>query len=577
MEELYKLVINRYHVLEFENFSDIEEFKKIEQNFLRELPIDEVPINLEGVLIDASKNKNIPINHWKIIKGVELRTEENFKKQYGNICSSVWLIRNTILVTKNEDKISLKIFTYNRTREKGKVFFRVKTRVDYFTYNKKTNSFYSGWLSDYHKKTKIKKSIRKNTFYLNPLQGIYIKIKDVLLSSDILNKKEIIDIIFNTFYNEIDGSNKYSNLPVNQRFYGVFFDKVNIKKPNNWNLFYSTHPFINMKIVKKNNMNLIDSYMDVNGLNGDKIKKVLHLINKSPELSLFKWCNNFFGKDFILGQSVEFITKLLTSDFGYIHINDNEIGLSKKEKHNIFSILNLVLLKYINRQTFFDHLDFRIKIAKYEEIKWKSNTYETFRDEHLEFTDRYDFYTKGEYHRIYSNDFIELVEDKILDNYYPVLLKTSNDYNMESFYQSNCVKSYVSRPSSIIISLRVGNNESKERATLEYKVNKRNDQIFLTREQSLGRYNSNLNEDWEKPLKILDTRISELVLNDIFKPYTCNFKIGYEVKTTKTIFVKNLNLHEYHPYGYVLDWEDENFNMYDGSPVGLENPIAAIN
>ena len=86
------------------------------------------------------------------------------------------------------------------------------------------------------------------------------------------------------------------------------------------------------------------------------------------------------------------------------------------------------------------------------------------------------------------------------------LLTSSKDYNHESNIQSNCVKTYIGRASSLIISLTKIENNSDERATVEYELKKdiNKDVVVFNRKQYLGKYNSRLSEEWDDVLFKLD-------------------------------------------------------------------------
>ena len=56
---------------------------------------------------------------------------------------------------------------------------------------------------------------------------------------------------------------------------------------------------------------------------------------------------------------------------------------------------------------------------------------------------------------------------------------SSEKYNQESALQSNCVKTYIGKVGSIIISLRDGSNDSNTRATIEYKLTIENKKIKI--------------------------------------------------------------------------------------------------
>jgi hypothetical protein len=114
----------------------------------------------------------------------------------------------------------------------------------------------------------------------------------------------------------------------------------------------------------------------------------------------------------------------------------------------------------------------------------------------------------------YRTYFIDKIQTKI-GEYQPVLLTNSDEYNEESSVQSNCVKTYVTRPSSLIISLRKG--YYGDRATIEYSLTKVNDNIEVGRVQSLGRFNGKLGEEWDDILFKLDEVILSSVKDERFE------------------------------------------------------------
>jgi hypothetical protein len=97
-----------------------------------------------------------------------------------------------------------------------------------------------------------------------------------------------------------------------------------------------------------------------------------------------------------------------------------------------------------------------------------------------------------------------------------VLLDTSSNYNEESNHQSNCVKGYIGKPSSIIISLRVGESQD-ERATIEYALTKKGDTVYAERVQSLGKFNQKLDAHWTTVLLKLDEVVLSCVRDKRFE------------------------------------------------------------
>lgn len=129
--------------------------------------------------------------------------------------------------------------------------------------------------------------------------------------------------------------------------------------------------------------------------------------------------------------------------------------------------------KLINYNTLNDHFTFYRYIKLFEPIKWLSKTHDEFVQEHYEWSETYNHYNNGDFTRIYNPIFIEKVNEVILTKdgpYFPEVLLTSKRYNNESLFQSNCVKTYVKRIKSLLISLRRGEGETEERASIEYGI-----------------------------------------------------------------------------------------------------------
>jgi hypothetical protein len=97
----------------------------------------------------------------------------------------------------------------------------------------------------------------------------------------------------------------------------------------------------------------------------------------------------------------------------------------------------------------------------------------------------------------------------------PVLLMNSSSYNEESLTQSNCVKTYIGKPGSLIVSLR--KDFYGDRATVEYKFVKHGEYVIPLRVQSLGKFNNKLGEEWNEVLLKLDKVILSCVKDKKFE------------------------------------------------------------
>lgn len=551
MEDLYKFVNQKHYVSFHFDTCDVKPPKQVPNDIDDIFSIDPTPY--------------IPYNgEWKVEKVSE--SEEDYKKNYGNPLCYVRHYRNTIVVSKKENKISLKLFTYERFRNVGKPYFKVATSCKYFTYNYVNNAMYYGYINNYHKKRKFTKRVKRVTTDFNPISQIRANLMSFFhQSSDtnlLLKKTDVVNTTINTFINSIPGIENYNHIShIDNRFYKLVLDKNNVKLPNNWESLIFTWPQPKKKDYIKNKFKYVDALMSVNKLKGDKIRRVLHNITTFNPQSLHVVIG-MFGHEFVLSQSDETITSIMKHAMNNSSYVIKDIIQNKKEFNNCFEIFKLVIQQNIHEYTFSDHLRLYSNLKRFEPVKWESKDYDSFQKEHFEWSERNGFYTKGDFTRIYTDSFVEEIEKsfKVNDDlYYPVVLKTSNEYNKESFVQNNCVKGYVNRAESFIISLRKGDSlESKDRATIEYRINKQDDKIKFKRVQTLGRFNKRLTDDWVEPIKKLDDKISKLLNKNMFSLPELIIKLGNKVIKTKSHFVdKNYfdNSHEY------LDWEDNISNI----------------
>jgi hypothetical protein len=331
------------------------------------------------------------------------------------------------------------------------------------------------------------------------------------------------------------------------------------------------YPQPKTKDYKKNGTKYLDSIMVLNELNGDKIKRVLHkLKNFNP--NLFKTAVNFFGKDYILGQSDETLIDIFESTCDNEFYVDFSMITSKKERNNIFEIFKLVAKGEVDVHTYIDHFRFIRNIRRFEHVKWNSTTYDDFREEHLNLTELNQYYTKGTFTRIYGDRFIDYISNGIKykdETYYPEILKTSKDYNLESFVQSNCVKGYVQRASALIVSLRKGDKESKERLTVEYRISKGHS-MQIDRVQTRGRFNQDPGLDWSFALEVLDERMNSSLVYNLFELPKIVCKVGNKEFISNSIFedpirntIRPTNIYNLLKSSQDLIWEDKNITNID--------------
>lgn len=429
--------------------------------------------------------------------------EGTFVQNFANPLYDITRNHCFLIVEETEKNVSLKFFHGTKHRKVGTTYFRISKNLDFLTVNKLTGDIYSGHIYDYQKKRKFKKILRKNFFLKEPLTSLTSKIKNYINNASPLETHKITEAT-ELFLSRFCEPNEY--ISREHRLLKFYLDKKNFKYPNNFWIFVS-QMFGEQyrKTLKKNNKRLIDTIMEINDLKGKKLKKYLHEVN-NLNISLYKTAVNLFGEDW-LNQDDDFIKVILNSNATLNVRHDLSIYMSNEELKRVYRCFkNIIINNETNTYTFNDHISMYCSLRDYgETIKWMSvfSDFKEFMNEHLDWTEKLEHYRKGSYTRIYPQDMIETIETQIGD-YHPFLLKTTLDYNGESLFQSNCVKGYIGRPGSFIVSLRKYENGDEVRATLEYRIIKNDDKFEVFRVQSLGRFNSHLEDEWTEVLLKLD-------------------------------------------------------------------------
>ena len=492
---------------------------------------DFIYVNTEDVFGELV-NLNQPTKKHPLFVVEKVTTdEESYIENYNNLMCDVTKSYVMVIIEKTEDKVSIKVFRGSRNRRAGNVWFKVSRNVDYITVNKKTGDVYHGYLHDYQKKRKCAKKIRRNFFFAEPINTIKNIIQNALSDYGV-NTYEIAIRAVSTFMLEVDERDGFENLDFNKRLFRFYLNKRQVKYPNNFYVYAQilVGPEIR-KILKKNDNKLVESYMIREGLSGKKLKKALHNC-ETLNIELYKHTRKIFGDDW-LNQDEDVISKLLNSKVQCQVIpTEFKTVISPEELKRVYSMFKRVFIyDDLDSYTFYDHIRMYTELRLYGEadLRWYSeNSKEEFREEHLDWTEKIQFYKQGNYTRTYPEYFKKVIEKEI-GGYVPVLLMDSNSYNEESYIQSNCVKTYIGKPSSFIVSLRKG--LFGDRATLEYKLSKNGEYIIPIRVQSLGKFNSKLGEEWNEVLFKLD----EVILSSIKDKRFETVKIIKECKNGVTL------------------------------------------
>ena len=478
--------------------------------------------------------------------------KEEFEKNYGNPLCDVTVFRSTFVVEENEDKICLKVFYCGKHRKAGEVFFRKSTKLNYITFNKKTNIFTVGKNTEYHKKRGKGKGsvVRRNSFPVSLTTDVYHSFMNGLDDTKTYNL-EITEGI-NLFLSKIGAEKVLNYIGLPMSLFGCLLDKQGVKKPDNWRGYYNVYPKPTKKDYKKYGFKMVDAYMKLNDVSSEKIKKVLHKV-QNPCFKSIKMLMDIFGRDFILQRPEEelcivFNTKSDESPFE--PVNNYFENFGKRDMSNCYQIYLLSKTDHnLSTHTFYDHVRFFDIISKNEPVKWMSKTLKEFNAEHTIWSDKVDFYTTGRYSRQYSNEFVERVSKPIITSdrtvFNLLVLQSSEEYINESVHQSNCVRTYQNRPSSLIISLR---KEDGERASIEYRPSigmNETQPVIFKRVQTLGRFNGQLDDTWDNAISILDNRLKRIT-NKVWGNPVAEFVTGGGRKEYNFIFDKNGQLNWEH-------------------------------
>lgn len=511
-----------------------KEFKKFDNIQFRDFnTIDNLLISPEDFDFKF-KFKSLRANH----------DEDFFIENYGNPLCTVRKSYFSFIVEQNGPKVSMKYFVGLRERKVGEVFFRVKKSMRFVTVNLDNGDVYSGDLLNFNKKRKCSKSLRKNYFLNDPINNLRSFVKNNLASFEVDGNK-IFEEGLLVFMRNIDPNNLSSYLSPTKRLIKFYLDKKNIKYPNNFSIYFNKWISDGFrKNLRKNQNKVVDTVMKEFGFQGTIIRKALHNC-KNHHLESLKSATEFFQD--LIHSDYDLILDILNMTEIYSNFPKREL-FSKAELKRIYKLFKeSIQEETISSYTFTDHFRMYEQLKNYgESIKWMSdNDRVKFQDEHLEWTNKLEYFKRGIYKRVYSSKIKNSLKPfKIKDvEYFPILLEETPDYSEETNHQSNCVKTYIGRPSSIIISLRKDNELGEDRATLEYYVKKQYDKVTFRRVQSLGKYNSKLNDEWNLPLEKLDDIISKWVsipeneLLKIFKECANGVKF-----TSDSYFDENGNL-----------------------------------
>lgn len=525
---IYKKVIDSYSINDYQDYN----------------PIGQTAKDYYGTIYTL---RDVPkYGHWIHINRRDV-SEKEFKDNYGNNKVGVESVKQTIVIEKYPNKISLKLYSTYRARSVGSRFFRIRRELSFITYNLKFNNFYTGLINKKNKRI-IGKRVRVNNFYNQPFSRISLEIRKVLRDSSLKNggNTEVISNLttINDFSDDImfmflNAIKEKCGVKVDirgkdheEKFFQLFLECNKFKYPNNYK------EYLNLRIPKnllKKNTNLSLLFMTVNSLSGKKIRK---LLNCGTDLDFYKLVilYRILGVDYfnLVNDSVFSKNDLQYFDSFKVKEMDFDIKLSSTVKNKVVKVMN----QGLRFSLLIDHLRMINELKEKHNyiFKIKFNTTDEFTNEHYDLSDLLQSYNTGIVNRNYGEDVKSVIEETISDlvgiEYYPKVLTNTNEYNEESQVQKNCVRTYSEKPNNIIISLRCNGIDSKVRATIEYRFSKTN----IERVQSFGGKNNILGNMWNVPLEIIDERVKRLYNSRVLKLPT----LIKEYKSGKSIERKSI-------------------------------------
>ena len=500
--------------------------------------------------------------------------EKEWLKKSVEILNSAVVNRVTIALEKNEDKVKLSIFKFSKSRMAGHRYFAKRSDDLHITFNTTTKNFFIT-KSDFLNR-------RRNT---NTTKNDFLKIRTILNQIDVKqlltattwfeghmnpnNSQDTNTVTQLTNFMSDVGKKLEKELKVktNLSVFGEgigellmdWFVKVRkIKVPNDYH-YYLPYHYPGIRELKKFNMNLGRTILNNKGLNG---KYYVKLINTYGGYNLTDLMNikNIFGEKHCKLVPKEFLKiSSYTPDVKINLFNESPIYNSKmtdnREKLNLIKILKNINDPHFITQIY-DHLQMKTVLGSYGlKKRIKSYTEEKFHEEHQEWAELIHQCERNEQTTYqYQDNFIINMEKDINyeeTNYKVKVLSNDLEYFNEGQVQSHCVRSYLDRYESIIVSVRKDNLDSMERMTCEFTHNVENLKDYSPARliQTRMKYNKLPKGEWKKIEEKLNKRfIGFLKHNKLKKPkielYNKISNIKYDGYKVKRPYLNNILLED---------------------------------
>jgi len=213
---------------------------------------------------------------------------------------------------------------------------------------------------------------------------------------------EIADKAILAFAQNINPNIKHGD-EIHNEIIKFYLETKKVKYPNNYPLYFNGFGlFPTLKTLRKHDMKLVEALMSDHKVKGDVIKRAIHSATNGLNLHRLKSMLNYFPSEWVL-QDPKFVKLSLDVDptsSTWIVPQFQEFT-TKPELRCVFECFKDTLENNINWGSLYDHCDMYVYLKGVgENIKWKSKDHKSFMQEHLDWSDLYEFYKRGFYTRI---------------------------------------------------------------------------------------------------------------------------------------------------------------------------------
>lgn len=433
-------------------------------------------------------------------KPLLLKDESSIKKYYPdqNFSIRTHLFERTVKFEDN--KLTLKINRFTKTRSKGKKYFRKSFDSSFFRFDLTTGNFITIFTSGKSRKNR-KSKIQSNSFfslrdffyssnYFEPHNFIGSKYLETD-AGDIFDNDVIVEFIEHHLKIKLVPvvspewiiSNNRNNVTHSllEEIIKQFIVRKEIKVPDS-NVYYWLFGFYpTEKFLKKNDRKLIQSILNMLGINSKYTNKIFHRFDGIDIRYFMMMYELLGGTKYMSALSNSFYTKInqknrdvfrgIITKYNFVGGPDlTKYSLTPLEKKNLIKLCNCEG-KVIDVIEMKDHFDMIKKLRLIDpSIQMRSSNPKDFRSEHHQLSTMIQHIRKGTtITYLFDDEMVRDIESPIQGEVtlYPYILKREDEYFEEGEKMHHCVGSYYDKDKSIIISLRT---EDDDRVTCEYDV-----------------------------------------------------------------------------------------------------------